>query len=44
MSMIDTYIKKIVEILETMNENQLKYIYKLIFNLFGKNQSPDTKL
>ena len=35
MSAIDTTIKKIIDQLETLDENQLLYVYTFIKKLFG---------
>lgn len=35
--------KALHELIETLNEDQATYIYRLISNLFGNNQSSVTK-
>jgi hypothetical protein len=37
--MSETY-KKLLELLETLNEDQLAYAHRLLSNLFGGDQSP----
>lgn len=51
MSVIDTCIKKtednrtlLKDLLETLNDDQITYIYCLVSKLFGGNQSSSTKL
>ena len=35
MSAVDTTIKKIIKLLETLDENQLLYVYTFLKKLFG---------
>lgn len=35
--MVDNYIKKITQLLETLDENQLIYLYTFIKKLFGSH-------